>query len=205
MPQYFGNTTCAVYETFELENPGLITRIWNFTVTSATKAQDFTITLISGVWNKRGSLTEVVTGKVWSVLEYISIGSLEWIRSIATWISEKTFTALTWLSDLTWRGAKWFGPMTWNCIQWLAEFLWDEVQWLAELTINNTYLFVGMVWNTAANLVEIMFNAVSWIVKPLVQVFYYITDVAVEFYTDYLHGKWKAFISSEISFEGTVI
>lgn len=189
MPQYFGNTTCAVYETFELENPGLITRIWNFTVTSATRAQDFAITLISGVWNKRGSLTEVVTGKVWSVLEYISIGSLEWIRSIATWISEKTFTALTWLSDLTWRGAKWFGPMAWNCIQWLAEFLWDEVQWLAELTINNTYLFVGMVWNTAANLVEIMFNAVSWIVKPLVQVFYYITDVAVEFYTDYLHGK----------------
>ena len=52
-----------------------------------------------------------------------------------------------------------------------------------------TYLFAEMVQNKSAELIQMMIYGVTWIVEPFVPVFSYITDVAVDLYFGFLHGK----------------
>ena len=158
--------------------------MWTFTATTVTRAQDFTVAVITGTWKKCCGVTRTVVDKTWNGLQHIWTGMAEW-----------TWWKVTWLSELTWNGAKWFGEMAWNWAEWLAEFVWNGLQWLAEFTINGAYWFAEMTRDKATELVEMMRDGSMRIVKPFVPVVNSITDVAVEFYTGYLHGKRIAYIS----------
>ena len=175
IPEYLRNTTCSDHEVFEITTPALISRMWNFTMSVMTQVHDGTLEMTSGIWKKCIMVSRVVIGKVWYGLQYIWIGTVNWTR-------EK----FEWFSDLTWNGAKrWLGKLLWNCTEWFAWILWI----LADFTITATYLFAEMVQNKSAELIQMMIYGVTWIVEPFVPVFSYITDVAVDLYFGFLHGK----------------
>ena len=175
IPEYLRNTTCSDHEVFEITTPALISRMWNFTVSVMTQVRDGTLEMTSGIWKKCIMVSRVVIGKVWYGLQYTWIGTVNWTR-------EK----FEWFSDLTWNGVKrWLGKLLWNCTEWLAWILWI----LADFTITATYLFAEMVQNKSAELIQMMIYGVTWIVEPFVPVFSYITDVAVDLYFGFLHGK----------------
>ena len=190
IPEYLRNTTCSDHDVFEITNPGLISRMWNFTVSVMTQVHDGTLEMTSGIWKKCIMVSRVVIGKVWYGLQYIWIGTVNWTR-------EK----LEWFSDLTWNGAKrWVGKLLWNCTEWLAWVLWNGLgglaakiwsglQCLVDFTMTATYLIAEMVQNKSAELIQMVIYGVTWIVEPFVPVFCYIADVAVDLYFDFLHGK----------------
>ena len=162
----------------------------NFAVTTMTRAQDFIVAVITGTWKKCRGVTRTVADKVRNGLEYIWTGMAEW-----------TSGKFTCFLDLTWNGAKWFGEMVWNWAECLAKFVWTGLQWLAEFTISGAYWFAEMARDKAAELVEMMLNGIVFITKPFVPFFTYVSGVAVEFYTGYLHGKQIAYTYS-ISVKG---
>ena len=166
-----------------------------------SRAQDFMVAVITGTWKKCCGVTRTVADKIGNGLEYIWTGMVEWTSGKVTWFLEKSLIALAWFSDLTWNGAKWFGGMVWNWAECLAEFVWTGLQWLSEFTINVAYWFAEMTRDKAAELIEMMHHGIVFITKPFVPVLTYVSDVAVEFYTGYMHGKRIAYIYS-ISVKG---
>ena len=194
--------TCSDDEVFEITNPGLISRIWNFTVTVMTQVQDGTLEMTSGMWKKCILVSRVVIGKGWNGPEYIWIGMVSWTQEKFARLSDFTWNGARLLGKLLWNCAKWFAGVTWNGFRRLAEFIWSELQWLVDFTINTTYSFAEMVQNKSAELTEIMINGVMWIVEPFVPVVHYVTDVTVEFYFGSLHGK-SSVIKSEFPFDGS--
>ncbi|XP_022799455.1 uncharacterized protein LOC111337428 isoform X2 [Stylophora pistillata] len=187
IPQYLGNTTCFDYDAFETTNPGLISRMWNFTVTVMTHVQDVAVDLTSGMWKKCIVVLKALTRKVSNGLGYVWIGMVNWTRG-----------KVAWFSDLTWNGAEWLGKLLWNCagliwngLYWLADLIWNGLKWLVDFAITASYSLSDMVQNKAAELAKMMVYGVMLIVELFVPVVHYITDFVVEFYFGFLHEHVK--------------
>ena len=190
IPEYLRNTTCSDHEVFEITTPALISRMWNFTVSVMTQVRDGTLEMTSGIWKKCIMVSRVVIGKVWYGLQYTWIGTVNWTREKFEWFSDLTWTgAKRWLGKLLWNCTEWLAWILWNGLGWLAERVWNGLQCLADFTMTATYLFAEMVQNKSAELIQMMIYGVTWIVEPFVPVFSYITDVAVDLYFGFLHGK----------------
>nr|XP_058942777.1 uncharacterized protein LOC131771039 [Pocillopora verrucosa] len=190
IPEYLRNTTCSDHEVFEITTPALISRMWNFTVSVMTQVRDGTLEMTSGIWKKCIMVSRVVIGKVWYGLKYTWIGTVNWTREKFEWFSDLTWNgAKRWLGKLLWNCTEWLAWILWNGLGWLAERVWNGLQCLADFTITATYLFAEMVQNKSAELIQMMIYGVTWIVEPFVPVFSYITNVAVDLYFGFLHGK----------------
>ena len=88
----------------------MMTRSWNFTLTTWSKCCNFTVTIVAKTWN----------GIVW-LTEWV----LEEVALMAEWIWAET----TWLDEGIWDRATWLAEWVWDKLIWLGERIWDGITW----------------------------------------------------------------------------
>ena len=115
------NATCPRYDTCKTRSFGLMTRVWDFTVTTTSRARDSTVAMATQEWNKFHSITMIMTSRIWNG---------------AIWMAD-------WIWDKLIRLAEWI----WDGVEWLAEWIWDELTWLAEWTWNGITWLAGCIWD----------------------------------------------------------
>ncbi|KAL9969505.1 hypothetical protein ACROYT_G021726 [Oculina patagonica] len=80
--EYPRNATCRIHETFKLGSPSLLTRVWDFTVTTAKQT-----------WNKCYETTVATANGVWKGISWMT----GWIWCKVTSLADKARNGFRWL------------------------------------------------------------------------------------------------------------
>ena len=164
--KYSQNVTCPRYDTFETRSPGLMmTRVWDFTVATTSRARDSVVAMETRVWKNCQSITMTMAARICNGV---------------TWMTDWIWNKLTWLAEWIWGGVIWLAQWIWDGVIWLAQRVWDELTWLAEWT-----------WNGIAWMADCILGEDTWAGKHFTVEFNYVINVAAKFYGEYLDGKWR--------------
>ena len=135
--KYSQNATCPRYDKFETRSPSLMTRVWDFTVATTSRARDSVVAMATRVWKKCQSITITMAARICNGV---------------TWMTDWIWNKLTWLAEWIWDGLIWLAQWIWSELTWLAEWTWNGITWMAGC------IFGGDTW--AGKHVAVEFNYV---------------------------------------------
>lgn len=124
--KYPQNATCSRHDAFETKSPGLMIRVWDFTVATTSRARDSVVAVATRVWKKCHSITVTVTSRICNGV---------------TWMADWIWDKLAWLAKWIWDGVVWLAEWTWNGITWMANCILGEVTWAGKpFTVESNYV-----------------------------------------------------------------